>query len=565
LPPPLDPAPWESGTTIGRYVLLAPLAQGGMAEIWLARQPGLKGFEKLVVIKRLATANEADPEFVEMFLTEARLAAQLAHPNIVQIFDLGEEHGALYMAMEYLDGEDLARIRRGGNQAGQPLPDELSAVLISQAAAGLHYAHTRVGLDGKPLGLVHRDISPQNLIVTWDGTLKVVDFGIAKAATQSTISGKLKGKFGYMSPEQARVEVVDARSDIFSLGVVLFELVTRTRLFTRRTDADMLSLIAGDTPLPRPSERRPDIPAELERIVMKAMARAPADRFQTAREMQEALEAWLHGSGSRATSSAVSDYLRGIFARRIEERRTIIEAAMKADLTPGASARLRELGGPTDGSRSLVRSPHRRLALTVGIGVSVAVTIVALAAWKVVSRTSPQPPPVVVVTPEPPRAPTLRVDSAPAGASIDIDGQPAGTAPLIIELAPGSHTVRASLPGYTSTEQPVTLHRPGERLELLLSLSPAAPPDAGATAEPVPAASPGKPADRGPVGRLSLQTEPWTTVYLKKRKLGDTPLIQLPLPAGTHTLRLVNPESAIERTVEVQIQANKTTVKKLKL
>src|SRR5579871_1211455 len=205
-----------------------------MAEIWLARQAGLRGFEKVVVIKKVSDAFSSDPEFVEMFLDEARIAAQLNHPNIVQIYGLGEEQGSYYIAMEYLPGENLAVIMRAGLKAAKPLPLELGVRVLAGAADALAHAHTKIGLDGKPLHVVHRDVSPQNLIVTYDGVLKIVDFGIAKAANRAThtVGNQLKGKMSYLSPEQARSLEVDARSDIFALGIVLFEVATRTRLFS---------------------------------------------------------------------------------------------------------------------------------------------------------------------------------------------------------------------------------------------------------------------------------------------------------------------------------------------
>src|SRR5688572_13448345 len=195
-----------------------------MAEIWLARQKGLQGFEKVVVIKRIADAYSSDATFVEMFLDEARIAAQLDHPNIVQIHDLGEHRGAYYIAMEYLHGEDLAMTVRTGAKAGERLPCELAAQIISHAAEGLASAHAKVGLDGRPLSIVHRDVSPQNIFVTYEGVVKVLDFGVAKAAVRAshTVGGKLKGKFGYMAPEQARGDELDGRADVWSLGVVLF-------------------------------------------------------------------------------------------------------------------------------------------------------------------------------------------------------------------------------------------------------------------------------------------------------------------------------------------------------
>ncbi|MDP1826483.1 MAG: serine/threonine-protein kinase [Archangium sp.] len=581
-------ASWEPGTPVGRFTLLTPLAQGGMAEIWLARQSGLKGFEKLVVIKRMMIALEQDPEYVDMFLTEARLAAQLSHPNVVQIYELGEELGSLYIVMEYLDGEDLAVVRRTGQKHGLPLLDSYATKLISMAAEGLHYAHTRTGIDGKALGIVHRDVSPQNLIATFDGGLKVVDFGIAKAASKHTNSGKLKGKLAYMSPEQARGEPLDSRSDIFSLGIVLFEVVTRGRLLPRLNDLELLTIIGGTEPLPRPSDRRADLPPGLEPIILKMMARKREQRFQNAREVHDALEAWLRESNKVVSAGDLADYLRTVFARRIHDRRQLIETAMTTELTPSSARQLSNMvarqsagtGSSTSHSATRGRDGRRPKGPQVAlVALSVLVLAIGGAVFKRMSDAAdaerpvvPPPPPLVV---EPARPPVLVIDTVPPGASLTVNGQDRGRSPLTLEqLGVGTHQVVASLEGFQSSSKSVALAHPGERVMVELALLPV-PPPAVPVATPPPVMGPPKPiAARPPPkraapveapGKLTLKTTPWTMVYLGKKKLGDTPLLNVPLPAGRHLLRLVNPESNAEDSIEVEIKSNETTVKKLKL
>ena len=583
-------ASWEPGTPVGRFTLLTPLAQGGMAEIWLARQSGLKGFEKLVVIKRMMTSLERDPEYVDMFLTEARLAALLSHNNVVQIYELGDEAGSLYIVMEYLDGEDLAVVRRTGQKHGLPLLDHYTARLISMAAEGLQYAHTRTGIDGKALGIVHRDISPQNLICTFDGGLKVVDFGIAKLATHHTNSGKLKGKLAYMSPEQARGEQLDARSDVFSLGIVLFEVATRTRMLPKLNDLDLLTIMASTDALPRPSERRPDLSPGLEMIITKALARKREQRFQNARELHEALESWIRDTGKHVSAGDLADYLRTVFARRIHDRRQLIETAMTAELTPSSAKHLSNMvarQASTTGSSESHSSTRRRdglrkrAPLIALVGLSVLVLAIGGAIVKRVSD-SREPDagvveparPVVVVRQPPVVPPVLVVSSVPPGAVLTVDGENRGACPQTMEkLGVGSHQISATLEGYQPAVRTVELARPGERVMVELALLPVPVPVADPPPTPVADAGvktvavkpqPKKPPPPAPTGKLTLKTTPWSSVYLGKRKLGDTPLLNVVLPAGKHMLRLVSPESNLENSIEVEIKANETTVKKLK-
>jgi len=562
---------WEPGTTVGQYLLMTPLAQGGMAEIWLARQSGPKGFERLVVIKRMIDALESDPELVDMFITEARLAAQLNHPHVIQVFDLGEDGTSLYLVMEYLDGENLSAVRRLGVKHQLPMLDQHAVRLLAWAADGLHYAHTRVGVDGRPLGIVHRDISPQNLFATFDGGLKVLDFGVAKLASQNTTSGKLKGKLGYMSPEQARGEQLDARSDLFALGIVLFEQLTHHRLFPGMEDTQVLGAIAHGT-LPRPTERRADLDPSLEAIIMKAMAPRREDRYQSAREMQDVLESWLQQNGFSVTTSDIADSLRTLFARRIHERRQLIEAAMRAEMTPSSVEKLRRLSQteptPAVSSKSKAGTApeqEKRSLVGLGLGFILAVTAIAGVTVLLLASRGPEVPKnvavVTVVKPAEVPPPVLLIGSAPAGASITVDGKSAGTAPVTLQgLAAGDHLIEATLEGHQPASRTVPLPRPGERLMIELALT------------PIPALPPVEPKEPPrevamrprAMGKLTLKTTPWTSVFLRGKRLGDTPLVDVPVPVGPCVLKLSNPDTGLETSIEVEIKSGQTTTKKLK-
>ncbi len=316
----------------GEYQLLKKLATGGMAEIWLARQSGPEGFEKLLVVKRILPHLAENGEFVKMFLDEARIAARLNHPNIVQIFDLGAQDDTYFIAMEYIHGEDVRRTWKRADAAGKPIPVPLVCRIIMDASAGLDYAHKKTDQAGKPLDIVHRDISPQNILVTFEGGVKVVDFGIAKAADQATVtrSGVLKGKYSYMSPEQASGIKLDSRSDIFALGVVLYELLTTTRLFKRSNDIQTLNAVTECQVTP-PSKVKPErVPASLDPVVMKALAKSPADRWQSASELQAALENWLLQNQLPSSSVHLAAFLQEIYsdrlAREAQEGQILIES-----------------------------------------------------------------------------------------------------------------------------------------------------------------------------------------------------------------------------------------------
>lgn len=297
----------------GRYDILRLLGRGGMAEVFLARQTGDAGFTKHVVIKRILPHLADDADFVDMLHDEARTAAELRHPNIAHVFDVGQDGGRTYIAMEYVHGQDMRRVqRRAQREDGIPLVHSLQMAI--DTCAGLYSAHTSKDMRGVPLDIVHRDINPQNLLVSYDGVTKVVDFGIAKARSNqsNTETGVIKGKYSYMSPEQAGGYEVDARSDQFAVGIVLWELLAGKRLFKRAHDLATLAAVT-DEPIPPPSRFAP-ITKSLDDVVMKALSRHPDDRFADCRAMMMALEDLLAEERMVHSSARVGAWMRELFA-----------------------------------------------------------------------------------------------------------------------------------------------------------------------------------------------------------------------------------------------------------
>ena len=311
------------GSRLGKYELLALLAVGGTAEIYIARIDGEAGFEKYVVVKCLLDHLADETDYVKMFLDEARLGAQLDHSNIVQTLELGEKDGRYFMAMEYLAGTSLAQLARKTNQRieGGKIPAELVLGLGAQTCAGLHYAHRKLTASGKPLNLVHRDISPQNLVVSFEGILKIVDFGIAKADVRDTHtrSGTIKGKFAYMSPEQCLAKKVDHRTDIFALGVILHELLTARRLFKRTTTYETYEAIIKGNP-PKPSEVNPDLGPEIDDVVMRALEYRKEDRYESAEALGQALLGTLHQRGQSVNASDIASFYEKHFEAELQEQ-----------------------------------------------------------------------------------------------------------------------------------------------------------------------------------------------------------------------------------------------------
>jgi len=309
----------DGGSTANRYQILAKLAAGGMAEIFLARGASVAGVERYCVLKRILREKAKDAQFVQMFVDEARLAAQLHHPNIASVYDVGMLGESYFFTMEYVHGETIRSLLERAQELRRTVPLACVLTIIAGTAAGLHHAHERNASDGRPLGIVHRDVSPANLMVSYEGNVKVVDFGVAKAADRDveTKSGTVKGKISYLSPEQCRGAPVDRRSDLFSLGIVMWEMLTGARLYRRDSDYDNMTAIVNEPP-PPPSSRRPDVPPTVDAIVMRLLAKSATDRFQTAAEVIEAIEHASMQAQTILSTSAISRLLRDLFGVRAE-------------------------------------------------------------------------------------------------------------------------------------------------------------------------------------------------------------------------------------------------------
>jgi eukaryotic-like serine/threonine-protein kinase len=365
----------------GRYTLLCHLATGGMANLYLSRFTGSEGFEKLVAIKRIHDHLTEQVEFIQMFVDEARLASRISHPNVVQVLELGAVGNTHFIAMEYVDGETLTALVRRCQ-----LPLRLCARIIANAAAGLHAAHELRANDGDMLNVVHRDVSPHNILVSYDGDVKVVDFGVARAKSNlhTTNTGTVKGKFAYMAPEQAKLAEVDRRADVFALGIVLYEITTRHRLFRADTEAATIAKVLAAEILP-PSRIVNDFPQRLEAIIMRSLQRDPNRRYQSAQEMQEALESYIVESGPPLMQSVLGQLCRNVFADRITQKQELLRACEQvSDILPEAelpSNPTLTMGGATVSHVRVLQQRarrRRRLAMLAAAGVLFGASLVVL-------------------------------------------------------------------------------------------------------------------------------------------------------------------------------------------
>lgn len=335
---------------MGRYVICSELASGGMATVYLARVTGGLGAPRFCALKLIRSSLMEDPAFVEMFMDEANIATQAHHAHVCQVFDFDRVDGTYYLAMEYLVGEPLWKVHKE-TARGEHSTDHmwLCAKLIADACEGLHAVHELCDLSGRPLHVVHRDVSPQNLVMTYDGVVKVLDFGLASAALQrhKTSTGILKGKFPYIPPEILRGSKADRRGDVWSLGVILWELLTGHRLFRRGTDLETLQAVAESVVRP-PSEVRPNVPRALERVVMRALERDRPLRYATAREMGKELNHALVQSGTVIGYAELSRWMQELFPDGLAQKRKLLESAVRD--TAGASGKILELASAIESS-----------------------------------------------------------------------------------------------------------------------------------------------------------------------------------------------------------------------
>lgn len=512
---------------MGRYALLKLLAAGGMAEIYLARHIGIEGFNKLVVIKRIHQHLTFEKRFVSMFFDEARIAARLNHPNVVQIFDLGRVDGCPFIAMEYVEGLSLREIQRQAYKKSSPMPWTLLSWLGARACEGLAHAHGLLDEKGEPAGLVHRDVSPQNLIASFDGSIKLLDFGIARASIrlEQTQSFSRKGKLRYMSPEQVLGLPLDHRSDLFSLGIILWELLSNRRLFDGEGELAVLKQITED-PIPRPL----NVPDEVSAVLMKLLEREPEDRFESAADAGEALDRTWRMEEPQPSARRARDYIETLFpgaaAASVQETQRLlhvnVEEFLRGSGEQPASSESREYGGldqeftPT----ALVRRRRSSSGLIWVLGTALMVATGML--FSLLIRPTPESPVAAREIPDIPEAqatPAEKTLIAPVEASV---AEPSRQE--VVESPPRRRKVRTT---------------PVRRKRSPVSLAPVH-------------------------GFLTLDTRPmYSTVFLDKKRLGDTPIIRYKLPAGRHRLRLVKGGDGPSQDVVVEIKAGKLTMKKL--
>ena len=489
---------------VGRYKLVAELAQGGMGTVYLGVARGPAGFSKLMVIKQLRSELSEDPQFLNMFLEEARLAARLNHPNVVQTVEVGTEGNVYFLAMEYLDGQALQRMRtRIGKKAVFPLGVHLKVLV--EALHGLHYAHELRDIDGTPLMIVHRDVSPHNVFVTYDGQVKVVDFGIAKAVDSSleTRTGELKGKIAYMPPEQATAKKVDRRADVFAIGVMLWEAIAQKRMWVGMNEVGIMhTLMMGQIPAIRAA--RPDVDPELERIVTRATSPIPEHRYTTAEEMANEIEGWMVRHGQNPSPREVGRLLTEVFAADREELQHVVETQLRRlrelpdispsspglpvsyapvdlsrmqltplSITPAPMAAAREGGTASGFTKSAFTGPPQSVAVTsvpppktfpVGIAVGALVVLLQVAggvfAYTLFHKETPvaaKPLPSLTPTESPTPAPlnagdriTLSLGADPHNAKFFVDNTPVDGNPYTGPYKKDglTHQVRVEAPGW---------------------------------------------------------------------------------------------------------------------
>lgn len=493
---------------VGKYRIVSELGRGGMANVYLALARSAGGVSKLVVLKALRQEIAEEAGSLRMFLDEARLAAQLNHPNVVQTYEVGTEGDRHVIVMEHLEGQPLSRILRLAQGVDRQLSESMFLYIIIGLLEGLHYAHELKSYEGEPLRLVHRDVSPQNVFVTYDGQVKVLDFGIAKAATSSsqTTTGVIKGKIAYMAPEQMSGAVIDARADVFSVGCILWAGVTGQKLWKDLTDIQIVKkVLAGEIPNPRTVN--PDCTDELARITMKALAIDPDQRYPTARVLQLELEKYVEQSGLHIKRREVGEFISKLFGD------------IRAELSVHIESQLSELANSdtiTPSGYELIQQELRRVSMAprtefTGTGTQtsasgqggtpMALIFVALLlavgvgvlGFMVFSKgnNQPLPPPVATVAaPAPlPTAPavvkaSLRLNVQPSDAVVELDGKalPVGIAAVSVEVRKEPYKLKASAAGFTTVERELTVE--GD-MELALALVSTTAPVA--TAEPEPA------------------------------------------------------------------------------
>ncbi|MBI2894981.1 MAG: protein kinase [Deltaproteobacteria bacterium] len=559
-----DPAeegvpPQPEERTLGRYRLRYRVAHGGMGSVYLAQATGAHGFEKWVAVKVIHPHLAAERRFVQMFLDEGRLVAHLSHPNVCAVQDFGEQNGVPYMVMEYLHGESLSSLIKRA-KAGTGLPAGLAIRIVADAARGLAAAHDLTGPDGTPLGLVHRDVSPSNIFVLYDGISKVVDFGIVRARGRvtETTSGMIKGKFAYMAPETVGSRPVDRRADIFSLGIVLWEALTLQKLFGRDNEADtLLAVLSG--PVPALESLGVRVPPAVGAALKRALDREPAARHESAALFADELESALFALGEPCGAAQVAAWMRTTFSELLAARNAMLKAAPADKPVPEASEAPTSSVIVTIGPAEPTRH-WRKLAAIGGV-----LALLAFGGW-IATRGLPADG----VAPE---RPADRVRSARRQAPVDsADPTAAGAVARGSEPASGSRSTEAVAHGASSEETPLPRGN-AERPEASRPETPDSPAPGAHKAQP--AKAPAKIGGRGAAlapatgatqpGLLNLLAVPNADVFEGGQRLGRTPLLRLPLRPGRHTLRLRSVQGDEERAIVITIESGTVTARSVRL
>ena len=546
----------------GKYFLVDKIATGGMAEIFKAKTYSHGGFENLLVIKRILPHIGENEDFIEMFIDEAKVSVALQHPNIVRIYDFGKILDNYFIAMECVDGKDTRNVLRKLARRRQYLPPNYCAYVALETCKGLSYAHQKADLQDNPYGIVHRDISPSNVIISYEAEVKVADFGIAKAESNAyqTRDGVLKGKFEYMSPEQATGKEIDARSDLFAVGIILYETLTGRRLF--KTDSEIATLKKiRDCDFDPPSRLNPAVPEELERITMKALTRYPEDRYQNAREMVDELQSYI-GVPPDQIKSEMCTFMTEIFAEEIADERSRLETNSEV------AAKLRDEAGPEgwDGAASTMgqsgpQGTSTKTVVSWAVGAMVFMLGVAGASvggvWYMITNIEQPEMAIELAT-----TGDLSIRVLPDATIIVDDERRTTSGKLDLkELKPGNHTIRFEAEGYESYETRAWIIA-GETTDTTWTMketttsSPAAAPGPKPTVGtgPRPTTAP-KPTGTAP-GKLKVTIAGggWGTIYIDGQKIKQrAPLANYPISVGSHTIKVENVALGLSHTESINV------------